>query len=162
MNSLMINNCWMLLEEFPTFSTSIRLFSYVNFMMIKRNELFIMAIKHCLCLWDFLPVWYLWCLIKEELYLKTFLHYSTTSLWSFCPPTSGLYQLWHFLFALSEQTVQKYFALGLTSLFQTSTPGLHRYLVELLTLPFRALPLAPVGLLILVWKREKPHNNRFL
>lgn len=120
----------------------------------------IMAITHSLCLWDFSTV-YLWCLIKEELYLKTFLHYSTSSLWSLCLPNPGLYQSWHFLFALPEQILQKYFPLGLTSLFQTtSTPGLPGYLVKLLTRPFRALPLVPVGLLILAWKREKPHRHQ--
>lgn len=129
----------------------------------ERDELFTKAIPH-LHLLDFSPVWFLSWLIKGELYLKISLHYSASSLWSFCPPSPGLYQSWHFLFALPEQIPQKYFAVRLSALLQASTSALHRYLMKLLAALYRAVPLTPFGQLILVWKREStqtPNSHNF-
>lgn len=81
---------------------------------------------------------------KGGIIFEDFPHITVLLLWSFCPPNPGLYQSCDFLFILPEQILHKYFASRLKSLFQTSTPGLHSYLVELFTSPFRTLLLASV------------------
>lgn len=141
-SSVMINNCWVL-EKLPTFN-SVRLLMWILW-WFKRKELLIQATLHSLQLQDF---------SLEELDLKTFPHYSTSSLWSFCPPSSDQYQSWHFFVGSSRADPSELFCFRV----DIFVPNQYYWTAELLASSSRAVPLAPVGQLILIWKRESPQT----